>query len=152
VKRIAFVAVLVVLGVACSASHERSSSPTSTSAATSSSTTVTTSPPTCRGCRRPVLTADVLCAKAFGKEVVGTAATTVGVVRRSGVGLIDDVFKAAFPRVRDDQLAAWCMLSTSPGCYDESAVAVNGARQHIADAGCGWTKARPHAGPPIWTD
>jgi hypothetical protein len=152
-KRIVSVAVLVVLGAACSGSHRRASSPTPPSATTSSDATVPTRSSTCAGCQRSVAaTAGALCEKAFGKEVVGSAGTTVGVVRRSGIGIVGGVFKAAFPGLRDDQLAAWCMLATSPGCYDESAVAMNGVRQHIAVAGCGWSKGPPHPGPAIWTD
>jgi hypothetical protein len=152
-KRIVSVTVLIVLGAACSDSHDRTSLPTLPSTTTSSSATVPTRPSTCAGCQRSVAAAaGVLCARAFGKQVVGSAATTVGVVRRSGIGLAGGVFRAAFPGVRDDELAAWCMLSTTPGCYDESAVAVNGARQHIAVAGCGWSKGPPHPGAATWTD
>jgi hypothetical protein len=149
-KRIVSVTVLLVLGAACSGSHHRATPP---SATTPSSAIGPTRPSTCAGCQRAVATtAGALCARAFGKQVVGTAATTAGAVRRSGIGLVGGVFKGAFPGVRDDELAAWCMLSTSPGCYDESAVAANGLRQHIAAAGCGWSKSPPHPGPAIWTD
>ncbi len=152
VMRIVCVATVAVIAAACSASRPRASSSTSTQPLTTRSTSAATNPPMCRGCGLPHVTPGVLCAQAFGNEVVGSAETTVGVVRRSGIGLVGGVFKAAFPGVDDAELAAWCMLSTSPGCYDESAVAVNGARQHIAAVGCGWAKRPPHAGPPIWTD
>jgi hypothetical protein len=151
VKRFLLVTGLVLIAAACSASHSRASSTTSTRPATARNTTATGTP-TCRGCGRPAVTPAVLCAQAFGKTVVSSAGTTVGVVRQSGIGLEGGVFKAAFPSAHDADRAAWCMLSTSSGCYDESAVASNGERQHIAAPGCGWSNGPPRAGPAIWTD
>jgi hypothetical protein len=96
--------------------------------------------------------AQALCAAAFGKAVVEAAATTVGDVRASGIGIVGRVFRNAFPGVADDSFAAWCMVETpARHCYDESAVSADGSKVHIAGAGCGWPAGPPPAGPAYWT-
>jgi hypothetical protein len=84
--------------------------------------------------------------------VVGSAATDARTVRESGIGVVGGMFKKSFPGVNDEEFAAWCMLATGRDCYDEWAIAVNGAREHIVNAGCGWRNGPPRAGPPYWTD
>ena len=85
-------------------------------------------------------------------DVVEASLTTAARIRRAGVGLVGGVFKKAFPKARATDRAAWCMVETRANCYDEWAVAITGERVHIADAGCGWSKGPPRAGPPVWTD
>jgi hypothetical protein len=98
------------------------------------------------------VSAGSLCASAFGARVVETAATNARTVRHAGIGVVGGMFNKAFPGASDDDFAAWCMLATGAHCYDEWAIAVHGARQHIVNAGCGWRKGPPRAGPPYWTD
>ncbi len=151
-KRIAGLAVMLVSIVGCASSHSSSTPPTSTRAPTTSSAAETTTPPMCRGCGLPAAHAASLCATAYGGTVVESAATDVGTVRAAGIGLVGGMFKKAFPGVNDGEFAAWCILQTTPHCYDEAAVAVNDARQHIVNAGCGWPDGPPRAGPPYWTE
>ena len=92
--------------------------------------------------------AQTLCHDTFGRRAIESVATTVGAVRASGIGLLGGVFASAFRGSRDAEFAAWCMIETAPHCYDESAVATDGGRVHIAEAGCGWP---PRAGPAYWT-
>jgi hypothetical protein len=153
-KRIAGLVVILVSIVGCTSSHRTSTAPTPVSAPTIGRTTATTSPSTCRGCGlpRPTAHAAALCATAFGDTVVESAATNARTVREAGIGVVGGMFKKAFPGVNDGEFAAWCMVATGPGCYDESAVAATGALQHIVSAGCGWRNGPPRAGPPDWTD
>jgi hypothetical protein len=95
--------------------------------------------------------AQALCRTAFGQALVEAAPTTVGAVRESGIGLVGGFFRDAFPGVANDDFATWCMITTSADCYDESALAANGAQVHIASAGCGWPTGPPPAGPAHWT-
>ena len=143
------VLVLVVLAAACSTTHKRLT-PGNTSS-TSNTAGVATAPrcPSGGACPAPV-TADELCVSAFGRAVIESAATTAGSVRHSGVGLRGGAFEEGFPEAKDADFAAWCMVSDSRRCYDESAVAINGTRQHIASAWCGGRP--PAAGPAIWTN
>ena len=135
----AAVAVMLVSIVGCAASHSSSTAPTSTLVpATGSSVAPANSLP------RPAADAASLCATAYGAAVVESAATDVRTVRKAGIGIVGGMFKKAFPGVNDDAFAAWCMLRTTAHCYDEAAVAVNGVRRRIVNAGCGWP-----AGPPV---
>lgn len=95
--------------------------------------------------------AQALCRSAFRESVVEAMPTTVGVVRESGLGVVGGFFRSAFPGVTNDGFATWCMLRTSTDCYDESALAAEGAQVHIASAGCGWPSGPPRAGPAYWT-
>lgn len=95
--------------------------------------------------------AQKLCRDTFGRGAVESAATTVGRVRASGIGVLGGVFASAFRGSPDTDFAAWCMIKTDPHCYDESAVAATGDRVHIAPAGCGSPSGPPRAGPAYWT-
>jgi hypothetical protein len=95
--------------------------------------------------------ARLLCHEAFGSKVAAAKATTVADVRKAGVGLVGEVFRTAFLPSPNKTFAAWCIVTTAYHCYDEWAVAANGARRHIATAGCGWPHGTPFAGPPYWT-